>query len=111
MPGLHCTDTAIKNLNLLYLGMKKMPSETDVALKAISGLDWMDGLEISGRGSAKTTISAKNQQSHSKKLYLFFCFVLIGKILHFPDILQTLCNSIGRKRGGDWCRCIGSIGV
>ena len=36
---------------------KIIPSEKDVAPKAINGLDWV-GLEISGRGYARSTFSA-----------------------------------------------------
>ena len=36
-----------------------MPSETDGAPKAISGLDWIGmGMEISGKGYAKSIFSA-----------------------------------------------------
>ena len=39
----------------------KMPSETDVAPKAICGMDWdWIGLEISRRGYAKSTFGANN---------------------------------------------------
>ena len=41
----------------------KMLSETDVTLKAICGLDWMDGLEISGPGYAESTFGANNNES------------------------------------------------
>ena len=36
---------------------KIIPSETDVTPRAINGLDWV-GLEISGRGYARSTFSA-----------------------------------------------------
>ena len=42
-----------------------MPSETDVAPKAISGwMDWM-GLEITRQGYAKSTFGAKNDRRNS----------------------------------------------
>ena len=37
----------------------KIPSETDVAPKAIRGWDWV-WMEISGRGYAKSTFGANN---------------------------------------------------
>ena len=48
------------NLNIHII----MPSETDVALKAIYMWNWMGWKEISGRIYAESTFSAKKGNTH-----------------------------------------------
>ena len=63
-------------LTVWYHSEEKIPSETDVAPKA-SG--WWDGLEISGRGYAKSTFGAKKQHHYKTKRKVTSVLICIRK--------------------------------
>ena len=56
-----------------------MPSETDVAPKAISGR--MGGMEISGRGYGKSTFGAIITDSKNEMIVRIFILVLLVHVV------------------------------